>query len=170
LSLETWSRSRDESQDPFLEVSVCKVSGLVSVSVAKVSGLETLNIAKKRFIEISLIQRFVFVVFAGEKQPNYVEKMLEICKKFKSEVMTTFLKTLPQNTQIFKSRVLNFKSHVSVLVSEFLMKSRSRFKFLTRSRSRSLRSRLHNWSRVSVSNFQVSVYALMTKSRSCFEI
>jgi len=114
---------------------------------------------KKRFIKICVIQRFVFVVFAGEKQPNYVGKMLEICKKFKSKVMTTFLKKRRQNTQIFKSRVSvsNFKSHVSVLVSEFLMKSRSRFKFLTRSRSRRLRSRLHNWSRISVSSFQVSV-------------
>jgi len=33
-SLETWSRSRDESRDPFLLVSVSKVSGLVSVSKA----------------------------------------------------------------------------------------------------------------------------------------
>ena len=48
-SLETWSRSRD----PFLRVSVSKVSGLVSVS--KVSGLETLNIQRKWFINISLI-------------------------------------------------------------------------------------------------------------------
>ena len=35
-SLETWSRSRD----PFFEVSVSKVSGLVSVSVSKHLGLE----------------------------------------------------------------------------------------------------------------------------------
>jgi len=33
-SLETWSRSRDSSRDPFLLVSVSKVSGLVSVSKA----------------------------------------------------------------------------------------------------------------------------------------
>ena len=31
-SLETWSRSRDVSRDPFFGVSVSKVSGLVSVS------------------------------------------------------------------------------------------------------------------------------------------
>jgi len=37
-SLETWSRSRDASRDPFFEVSVSKVSGLVSVS--KNFGLE----------------------------------------------------------------------------------------------------------------------------------
>jgi len=42
-SLETWSRSRDASRDPFFEVfvsvSVSKVSGLVSVSVSKDFGL-----------------------------------------------------------------------------------------------------------------------------------
>jgi len=46
-SLDTWSRSRDSSQYPFLRVSV-----------SKVSGHETLNIAKKWFIKISKIQRF----------------------------------------------------------------------------------------------------------------
>jgi len=45
-----------ESRDPFLRVSVLKVSGLVSI--LKVSGLETLNIAKKWFIKIFKIQRF----------------------------------------------------------------------------------------------------------------
>jgi len=38
-SLETWSRSRDVSRDPFSQVSVSKVSGLVSVSVSKDFGL-----------------------------------------------------------------------------------------------------------------------------------
>jgi len=35
---------QDSSRDPFLRVSISKVSGLVSVS--KVSGFETLNIGK----------------------------------------------------------------------------------------------------------------------------
>jgi len=48
--------SRDSSQDPFLRVSVSKVSGVVSVS--KISGLETLNIAKQWFIQLSMFQRF----------------------------------------------------------------------------------------------------------------
>jgi len=86
--LDTWSRSRDSSQDPFLRVPVSKVLGLVTVS--RVSGLETLNIAKKWFIKISIIQIFFFVVFAGKKQPKHIGKMPEIWKKFKSEVMTTF--------------------------------------------------------------------------------
>jgi len=55
-SLETWSRSRDSSRDPFLRVSVSKFSGLDSVS--KATSLETLNIAKKLFSKISTIQRF----------------------------------------------------------------------------------------------------------------
>jgi len=46
MVFETWSRSRDSSQDPFLRVSVSKVSGLVSVS--KVSGLEALKIANRQ--------------------------------------------------------------------------------------------------------------------------
>jgi len=37
-SLKSWSRSRDSSRDPFFEVSVSRVSGLVSVS--KDFGLE----------------------------------------------------------------------------------------------------------------------------------
>ena len=39
-SLETWSRSRDASRDPFFQVSVSKVSGLVSVSKDFGLGLE----------------------------------------------------------------------------------------------------------------------------------
>ena len=39
-SLETWSQSRDASRDPFFEVSVSKVSGLVSVSKDFGLGLE----------------------------------------------------------------------------------------------------------------------------------
>ena len=62
MSLETWSRSRD----PFLRVSD-----------SNVSGLETLNIAKKWFIKIPIIQRFLFVVFAGRKQPKNVGKIPE---------------------------------------------------------------------------------------------
>jgi len=45
--METETKSRDSSRDPF-----------VRVLVSKVSGLETLNIAKKSFIKISMIQRF----------------------------------------------------------------------------------------------------------------
>ena len=102
------------------------------VPVSKVSGLETLNIAKKWFIKVCIIQRFLFVVFVGKKQPKHVRKMPEIWKKFKSEVMMTFF-LFQQNTQILKSRV-----------SEFLMKSRSRLEILTRFQSRRLRSRLHH--------------------------
>jgi len=68
-SLETWSRSRDLSRDPFLRVSV-----------SKVSGLETLNIAKIWFINIYIIQIFLFVVFAGKKQPKHMGKMPETLK------------------------------------------------------------------------------------------
>jgi len=65
------------SRHPFLRFSVSKVSGLVPASVFKVSGLETLNIAKKWFIEISIIQVFLFVVFAGKKEEKHIEKMPE---------------------------------------------------------------------------------------------
>jgi len=61
----------NSSRDPFLRVSV-------SVSVSKVSDLETLNIAKKWFIRICMIQRFLFVAFAGKKQPKHIGKMPEI--------------------------------------------------------------------------------------------
>jgi len=44
-SLEFWCRSQDSSWDPFLQVSVLKVSGLVSVS--KATGLESVDIAQK---------------------------------------------------------------------------------------------------------------------------
>jgi len=72
-SLETWSRSRD----PFLRVSVSKVSGLVSVS--KVSGLETLSIAKKWFIKIYIIQRFCLLYLQVRNNQNISEK----CQKLK---------------------------------------------------------------------------------------
>ena len=41
---------------------------LVLVSMA--TGLETSNIAKKWLSKISMIQRFLFVAFAGNKQPK----------------------------------------------------------------------------------------------------
>ena len=41
------------------------------VSVSKVSALETLNIANEWFIKISIFQIFLFVVFAGKKQPKH---------------------------------------------------------------------------------------------------
>jgi len=68
--------SLDSSQDPFLRVSVSKVSGLVSVS--KATGLVTLNIAKKWLSTICIIQRFLFVVFAGKKQSKQVGKIPDI--------------------------------------------------------------------------------------------
>jgi len=56
-----------ESRDPFLRVSV-----------SKVSGLETVNIPKKWFTKISKFHQFLFVVFAGKEQPKQVGKMPEI--------------------------------------------------------------------------------------------
>jgi len=106
-----WSLGSDtKSRDSFLRVSVPKA----------------LNIAKKWLSKISIFQRFLFVVFAGKKQPKHVGKRPEIKKNFNSEVMTTFLKKFRPNAQILKSRD-----------SEFLMKSRSW----------RLRSRLHHWSK-----------------------
>ena len=58
---------------PSLRVSVSKVLGVVSVSMA--TGLETLKIAKKSFSKISIIQRILFVTFAGKKQPKQARKM-----------------------------------------------------------------------------------------------
>jgi len=113
-SLEFWFRSRDESRDPFLQVSVSKVSGLVSVS--KSAGLETLNIAKKWYSKISIIQQILFVVFAGKKQPKPVRKNARSLKNIQLRSNDIFLK-IRQNAQILKSRVS---------VSGFLMRSRSR--------------------------------------------
>ena len=41
------------------------------------SGFENLHIAKKLFIKISIIQIFLFVVFAGKKKPNHAGKTPE---------------------------------------------------------------------------------------------
>jgi len=38
--------------------------------VSMATGLETLNIAKKWLSKISINQRFLFVAFAGKKQPK----------------------------------------------------------------------------------------------------
>jgi len=40
-------------------------------------GLETLNIAKKWLSKTSIIQRFLFIAFAGKKQPKQVGNMPE---------------------------------------------------------------------------------------------
>ena len=40
------------------------------VLVLMATGLESLNIAKKWLSKISMIQRFLFVAFAGNKQPK----------------------------------------------------------------------------------------------------
>ena len=93
-SLETWTRSRGSSRDSFLRVSV-----------SKATGLETLNIAKKRFIKISIIQRFFVGWICSKKLPKLVGKNARNVTKFKSEVMTTFFLKIRQNAQILKSRV-----------------------------------------------------------------
>jgi len=48
--------SRDVSRDPFLRVSVSKVSRLISVS--KTAGVETFHIGRKWHRKIYIIQRF----------------------------------------------------------------------------------------------------------------
>ena len=68
-SLETWSRSRDSSRDPFLRVSV-----------SEVSGLKTLNIAMKCFIKISILQRFLFLYLQVRNNQNTSEKCLKFGK------------------------------------------------------------------------------------------
>jgi len=87
----------------------------------------------------------LFVVLSGKKQPKHVGKMPEIGKKFDSEVITTFSRKKSAKCTNFEVSVSNFKSRVSVSVSEFLIKPRSRHEILTRSRSQRLRSRLHHW-------------------------
>jgi len=49
------------------------------------SGFENLHIAKKLFIKISIIQIFLFVVFAGKKKTKSCRKNARKLKKFKSE-------------------------------------------------------------------------------------
>ena len=73
-SLETWSRSRDASRDPFFEVSVSKVSGLVSVSVSQVSGLRSrlgLGLegfrSRSRALRLETLHRLVFMKFCKKE-------------------------------------------------------------------------------------------------------
>ena len=83
-SLETWSRSRDVSRDPFFGVSVSKVSGLVSVSKDFGLGLEL-------FVSRLCIGYF-FMKFCKEFLKNTVLK--SDCSKFsrsKSSVAKLFL-------------------------------------------------------------------------------
>jgi len=49
--------------------------------VSMATGLETLNIAKIWLSKISIIQRFLFVAFAGKKQPKKDQKNAIILKK-----------------------------------------------------------------------------------------
>ena len=95
-----------ESQDPFLRVS--EVSGLVSVL--------RLWILQRNGLLKFLIQRVFFVVFAGKKQPQHVEKMPEIWKNSSQKWWWHFFEKIRQNAQILKSRVSvsNFKPRVSV--------------------------------------------------------
>jgi len=121
-SLETWSRSRDDSH-------FCKSgfwSGRLQVSVTSLLSWDfeyCKNVAEDNCWNST---SFLSVVFAGKKQPKQVGKMPESRKNFNLEVVTTFFQKFRQNSQILKSRVSvsNFKSRRSV--SEFLMKSRSR--------------------------------------------
>jgi len=81
-SLETCFGFRDESQDPFLRVSisVSKVSGLVSIS--KATGLETLNIVKKWYNKISITQQILFVYLQVRNNQNRSENARNLKKKF----------------------------------------------------------------------------------------
>jgi len=55
-SLETWSRSRDASRDPFFEVSISKVSGL---------GLEGFR-SRSRAFRLETLHRLFFMKFCKE--------------------------------------------------------------------------------------------------------
>jgi len=91
-----------ESQDLFFS------SGdvFLRVSVSNVSGLETLNTVLQRNGLAKFLQfnDYLFVAFAGKKQPNQDEKMSEIWKKFYLKVMATSFKKIMPNPWMFKSR------------------------------------------------------------------
>ena len=106
----------DKSRDPFLRVSV-----------SKVSGLETLNIAKKWFVKISIIQRFVFVVYASKKQQKHVGKNARDLKKIQVRSDEDIFMKISAKCTNFEVSVWTFKSRVL----EFLRKSRSRLEILT---------------------------------------
>jgi len=99
---------------------------LVSVARPFFLGLEgyrspDFDTAKKWFSKISIIQRFLFVVFGGKKQPKQVRKMPEIWKRFKLEVMTTvFFLILAKsiNFQVSSLRLEIF-DEVSFSISKF---------------------------------------------------
>jgi len=86
-SLQTWSRPRDESRDPFLLVSVPKVSGLDSVSIA--TGLDTFIIANKWYSKIYIIQLLFVCCICRWETTKRRRKNARNLKKFTSEVMTT---------------------------------------------------------------------------------
>ena len=133
-SLETWSRYRDSPRDPFLWVSVWKVSGLVSVS-------KTLNTAEKCFIKTSIFQRFFSLLYLQEETAKTDRKMAEIWQKINLEVITTFFKRISAKQTNLWSLESCFRIW-NVGLGIFFMKSRSRLEILTR-----LRSRLHHCSK-----------------------
>ena len=126
-SLATCFGSRDESQDPFLRVSmsVSKVSGLVSIS--KATGLETLNIVKNWYNKISTTQQILFVYLQLRNNQNQSENARNLKK-----VQLTKKKF----GKMHKFRSLEFRDFWWSLGLEVL----------TRSRFRRLLPRLHRWS------------------------
>jgi len=122
-------------------VSVLKVSSLVLVS--KFSGLETLNFAKKCWLKFLSFNDFLFVVFAGKKNPNTSETCQKFEKNWSQKWWRHFLTKFQQNAQIFKSRS---RIQVSTLVVGVFDRV-------------SVSSR--NFNRVSVSKVTVSTTSLM---------
>ena len=138
-SLETWSRSLDESRGPYLRVSVSKVSGLISVS--KATGLEILNIAKNGIVKFLQFNNFCLLYFQVRNNQNRSEKSRKFEKNSIYKWWRCVFQKFRQNAQILMSRVSdsNYKSR------DFWWSLG--LKVLTRSRSRKLRSRLHHCSR-----------------------
>jgi len=111
-SLETWSRSRDESRDRFLRVSV---------SVSNVPGLETLNIANVNgWLKFLYFNDFCLLYLKAWNFQNTSEKCQRFEKNSRQEWWRHFYNKFWQNAQILKCRFS---------VSEFLMKSHLVSKF-----------------------------------------
>ena len=110
------------------------------VSVSKVSGFETLSIAKKWCIKISIIQLFLFVVFAGQKQPK--QKNARNLKKFqvRSDDNIFFNSAKCTNFEVSSLGLGLQVSSVGLEVFDEVSVSSRNFNQVS-----VLRSRLHHW-------------------------
>ena len=147
--------SREPSRDPFLRVSVSKVSGLVSVSKATGLPSQVLRLWILQgygLVKLLEFNEFFLCYICRWETTKTGREMPEIRKNSTLKRWRQFFEKFRQNPQILKSRVsvLNFKYWIQV--AEFFMKSRSR-----------------SFNEVSISKVMVSTSSLASTLKfSCF--